>query len=95
MQIKKKIIERGLLGKGFAQDNTDHEILRLVVDGKTTKVRTKLSFGSKYKDCGDTLLDCVKKQLHFGTKTQLVRLIDCTTRHEEYVAYLRTLGVCL
>lgn len=88
------MIERGLLAKGFIKDYSDHKILRLVVNGKITRIRTKISFGSQHKDYGDTLLDCIKKQLHLGNKLQLLRLVDCTTEYEDYVAYLKTSGVC-
>ena len=95
MQIKTKEIERGLLGKDFRKDNTDHKIFRLIVNGQVTRIRTKTSHGSKYKDYGNTLIDAIKKDLHLDTKQQLQRLIDCSLTIQDYIACLRAKGFAL
>lgn len=45
------------------------------------------------KDISDDLLSVMYKQLHFESKNEMMRFIDCTKSYEEYLAYLKAHGV--
>jgi len=71
---KTKVIRAALLKKGFIGDETHHEIFWLVVDGKKTSIRTRISHGAK--EYGDELLALVARQVGLS-RQELYRLIDC------------------
>jgi hypothetical protein len=71
---KTKAIRAALLKKGFVADDTHHEMFWLVVDGKKTSVRTRISHGAK--EYGDELLALVARQVGLS-RQELYRLIDC------------------
>lgn len=78
---------KGALGtKGFTSGKGDHHHLFLMVDGKRTPIRTKISHGRKtYRD---GLWKCLKEQLKLDNQ-QLNGLIGCTLSYEEYIEVLR------
>ena len=54
---KRDKIDAALTSKGFEKiNNKDHYRYILVVDGKVTDIRTKISRGSGYKTIGNNLL---------------------------------------
>ena len=62
------------LAKGFISDENHHEMFWLVVGGKKTSIRTRISHGEK--EYGDQLLTLMSRQV--GLKlTELYRLVDC------------------
>jgi hypothetical protein len=71
---KTKAIRTALMKKGFIADDTHHEMFWLVVDGKKTSIRTRISHGAK--EYGDELLALVARQVGLS-KQELYRLIDC------------------
>ena len=71
---KIKAIRAALMKKGFIADDTHHEMFWLVVDGKKTSIRTRISHGAK--EYGDELLALVARQVGLS-KQELFRLIDC------------------
>ena len=94
MSVRKtREIRSGLTSKGFVQSECDHSHLILYIDGKKTKIRTKVSHGSKSRDCGDYLLSIIKKQLRLHTKKQLLDLIDCPMTEHDYINILRANGI--
>jgi hypothetical protein len=82
---KTKAIRAALLKKGFVADDTHHEMFWLVVDGKKTSVRTRISHGAK--EYGDELLALVARQVGLG-KQEMYRLIDCPMDGEKLRASL-------
>jgi hypothetical protein len=82
---KTKTIRAALLKKGFVAENTHHEMFWLVVDGKKTSVRTRISHGAK--EYGDELLALVARQVGLG-KQEMYRLIDCPMDGEKLRALL-------
>jgi len=71
---KTKAIRAALMKKGFIADDTHHEMFWMVVDGKKTSIRTRISHGAK--EYGDELLALVARQVGLS-KQELYRLIDC------------------
>jgi len=71
---KTKVIRAALMKKGFIADDTHHEMFWMVVDGKKTSIRTRISHGAK--EYGDELLALVARQVGLS-KQELNRLIDC------------------
>ena len=75
-------IRNALLGKGFKKHDTHHEVFRLWVGGKKTRVSTRLSQGAR--EYGDNLLALMAKQLNLR-RAELDDLIDCPLSEEDYV----------
>jgi len=73
------------LKKGFVADDMHHEMFWLVVDGKKTSVRTRISLGAK--GYGDDLLALVARQVGLS-RQELYRLIDCPMDREKPRALL-------
>jgi len=71
---KSRAIRAALLSKGFIADETHHEMFWLVVDGRKTSIRTRLSHG--VAECGDNLLALIARQVGLS-RQELDRLIDC------------------
>ncbi len=88
MIIKARKIDSALTKKGFIkEEGKKHVYYILVVGGKKTLIRTKLSHGSK--DCNDYLLSKIRNQLKFDKKEELIDFINCPKTLEEYVRMLR------
>ena len=71
---KTRAVRAALLSKGFITDDTHHEMFWLVVDGRKTSIRTRISHG--VAEYGDNLLALVARQVGLS-KQELYRLIDC------------------
>ena len=71
---KTRTIRAAFLSKGFISDETHREMFWLVIDGKKTSIRTRISHGAKEYD--DQLLTLVSRQIGLS-KTELYRLVDC------------------
>jgi len=82
---KTRTIRAAFLSKGFIADETHHEMFWLVVGGKKTSVRTRISHGAK--ECGDQLLTLMARQVGLN-KSELYRLVDCPMDGEELKALL-------
>jgi hypothetical protein len=71
---KTRAIRAALLSKGFIADDTHHEMFWLVVDGKKTSVRTRISHG--VAEYGDNLLALIARQIGLNNRG-LYSLVDC------------------
>jgi len=71
---KTRAIRAALLSKGFITDDTRHEMFWLVVDGKKTSVRTRISRG--VAEYGDNLLALIARQVGLSNR-EPYSLIDC------------------
>jgi hypothetical protein len=73
------------LAKGIVSDETHHEMFWLVIGGKKTSIRTRISHGSK--EYGNQLLTLMSRQI--GLKiSELYRLVDCPMDGEKLKALL-------
>jgi len=86
---KTKEMRSVLEKKGFIPANGDHVFLFLHVNGKKTRVRTKLSHGAT--EYGPPLLKLVAGQLHL-TSSELDDLLDCPMSAIKYVGLLAQRG---
>jgi len=96
MPIKQREFRKAALKKGFvAVSQSEHCYFYLKnPDGEiNTSVRTKMGQHGKMKDISDDLLSVMYKQLHFETKNEMMKFIDCTKSYEEYVASLKALNI--
>jgi hypothetical protein len=82
-------IERALNKKGFSPRKGDHRFYSLMVDGRETSVRTKISTGTGFDDYTDDLLGKLKRQLHFRSLDALRDFIDCRLEYRDYLEDLR------
>jgi len=82
---KTRMIRAAFLSKGFIADETHHGMFWLVVGGKKTSVRTRISHGAK--EYGDQLLTLMTRQIGLN-KSELYRLVDCPMDGEELKALL-------
>lgn len=82
-------LRTALAKKGFLVSESHHALFRLVVDGRLTSVRTRLSHGER--ECNDWLLGQIAQQLHLS-KTDLLRLVECSLSGEQYAAMMRSAG---
>jgi hypothetical protein len=80
----------GLTKKGFSKKENDHTFFHLWVDGKKTRVYTKVSHGEK--EIPDNLLGAMARQLNLNKK-QFLELVDCPFTLDAYVTTLRTAGI--
>ena len=83
---KARDVEKALLCKGFEKRESHHTFLHLFVDGKKTRVWTKISHGSK--DISDPLLGQMSRDLAISRR-DFEDLVDCPLSREEYLAKLR------
>ena len=82
---KTRTMRAAFLSKGFISDETQHEMFWLVVGGKKTSIRTRISHGAK--EYGDQLLTLMSRQI--GLKiSELYRLVDCPMDGEKLKALL-------
>ncbi len=86
---KTKDISRALLGKGFGEVDTHHEMYWLYVDGKKTQIRTRLSHSMNEYD--DNLLGLMARQLKVS-RGELDDLVDCPLSKEKYAALMLERG---
>jgi hypothetical protein len=86
---KTRAIRVALLSKGFIADDTHHEMFWLVVDGRKTSIRTRISHG--VAEYGDNLLPLVARQVGLS-KQELYRLIDCPMDGEKLKGLLVARG---
>ena len=89
MPRKVKDVSANLLRKGFHQREGDHAFFRLYVDGKKTRVSTKISHGEK--EIHDGLLGQMARDTKLA-KSEFLELVDCPMTTERYVELLRERG---
>lgn len=84
-------IQSGLLKKGFKEEEKrGHKQFRLYVDNKKTGISTGISRGSEYKEYARDLLTYMARGLRLDKTSQLVDLIKCPMKYEQYIAHLRS-----
>ena len=86
---KTRAIRAALLSKGFIADDTHHEMFWLVVDGKKTSVRTRISHG--VAGYGDNLLALIARQIGLNNR-ELYSLVDCPMDGERLIKILNERG---
>lgn len=89
LNYKATEISSSLKKKGFEEKTGDHFFYILYVDGKKTKIRTKISHG--IKEYGISLLRLVWRQLKLD-KRGFQDLVECPMSYEDYVEYLEKNG---
>jgi len=89
---KTKAMRKVLEKKGFISANRDHVFLFLHVNGKKSRVRTKLSHGKT--EYGPSLLKLVAAQLHLSN-SELDDLLDCPMSAEKYISELSKRGILI
>lgn len=92
MPRKARVVERGLLRKGFLLTDTHHRrFIYHTLDGDEPQpVTTIMSHGAD-RDISDRLLAQMARQLHL-TRRQFDDLIDCTLAQADYEAMMRRGG---
>ncbi|AMM53497.1 hypothetical protein [Pyrococcus kukulkanii] len=97
---KGRQIISSLKKKGFKEENRDHVYLTLLIGGKETKIKTKISHSHKSKQLPPWILIEIAKQLGFkDPKTHKVdwqafyNFIDCPMDYNQYIQYLQQKGI--
>jgi len=92
--LPREEIETSLQNKGFQRDEErDHIFYYFFYKGKKTKVRTKISRGSKYKDYGTDLLKMMKRDLYLDRLNELGDLLVCPMDESQYISILLNKGI--
>lgn len=92
MPRERRLVEAGLLAKGFRLDETHHHrFIYFALDGRKTRAQTKTSHSSKMRDIPDALLSQMARQCML-TKPQLLALVDCPLDRHGFEAVLRQQG---
>src|SRR5579871_2178995 len=82
-------VGNGLQRKGFTSRQGDHTYFHFCVNGKKTKIYTKISHGEN--EIGDRLLGMMARQLRLS-KRDFLELVDCPLSLDEYQRVLRQGG---
>jgi hypothetical protein len=86
MPRDRRVVEAGLLRKGFVKKEGDHHFfIYYTVGGKKTSVYTKTSHGER--EIVDMNLSKMARQVKL-TREDFYRLIDCSLSQKEYEAGL-------
>jgi hypothetical protein len=90
MPRAKRLVEAGLLAKGFKQANTHHRyFVYYTLAGAKTAVRTRTSQG--HGEIDEYLLSQMSKQCKV-TKPDFLQLVDCPLTQVMYEALLQQNG---
>jgi len=84
--LKRGEVSKKLLSKGFRISNNDHQHLILYEGDKRTRIRTKISQGSKNID--NYLINQMSIQLHLE-KSEFIDLVDCKFSGFDYLKKLK------
>lgn len=91
--IPRGVIEASLQDKGFQKyEKRDQRFYYFFYEGKKTKIRTKISTGSKYKDYGMDLLKMMKRQLWLDEVKEVKDFLVCPMDQEQYTKILLNKG---
>ncbi len=83
--IPRSTIERSLSEKGFVkEERRDHRFWYFLYKGKRTKIRTKISTGTGYRDYEINLLKMMKLQFYLDSLRQLDDLLRCPMDGKQY-----------
>jgi len=89
MPLGRDAIEKSLKDKGFICRDSHHKIYYLYYQDRVTRIKTKISRGTKYKEYGDNLLNAMSKSLNFDSLSQFKRFIECPLSYDEYIEILK------
>ncbi len=89
MDLSKRKIISALKKKGFKSTNKDHIYFYFYYKGKSTKIDTKLSHGTKYKSIDKSLQKRMQKQLHFDKLEDFISFCDCKISENDYINILK------
>lgn len=90
MPIKQREFRKAILKKGFVAVKSEHCYFYLKnANNEITPIRTKIGQHGNEKDISDDLLSVMYKQLHFESKNEMMKFIDCTKTYEDYIASLK------
>jgi hypothetical protein len=94
MPVKAREFDRVLTTKGFTSlSRSEHKYFYLRdLEGKQTLVRTRRSTHGNQKDISDDIISAIYKQLHFASKADFMKFLECTISHQEYVSLLKMKG---
>ena len=94
MPIKKRIIEKSLLKKGFSKvEAPHHRYFHHEIDGQITGISTHTSHGSFNTDIGDNILNMMRRQLRLQSLKQTRDLLECPMSGDDYNNFLRAQGI--
>jgi hypothetical protein len=82
-------IRQSLTNKGFIENKTHHCNFCLYINDEKQHIFTRFSHGEK--ECGDSLLNKMAKQLQL-TREEFNNLIDCPLSQEAYIQILKNKG---
>lgn len=86
-------IEKALTSKGFIHvPGRNHDLYFLTLNDKTLQIGTYISRGSDYKSYGTSLLREMSRELKINVQ-QLLQLIDCDLKEEQYKKLLQSKGL--
>ena len=88
--IRTRVVASALQRKGFVKSQNDHTFFWLIVAGRKTSVRTKVSHGAR--ECGEPLVHQMAKDLRLKKK-QFLDFIECPMSKKDYVRYLMDAGM--
>jgi len=90
--LRVRDVINGLSRKGFVVSNRDHKYLIFQVNGKKTRIFTKVSHG--HNEIDDYLINRMSIQVNLE-KNQFVDLVNCPLSHDNYIRELRNKGISL
>ena len=88
--LKTRKIINSLTAKGFMPQNGDHKYLLFFVNGKKTRIKTKVSHGED--EIGDFLISQMQQQTHLKKKQDFLDLVNCPLSQRDYENILRSQG---
>ncbi len=82
MPADRRVVESGLLNKGFRQSEGDHHyFIYYTLNNRKTTIKTKTSHGMREMD--DSLLSQMARQCKLN-RGQFIELFKCPLTQEEY-----------
>ncbi|MDA0840611.1 MAG: hypothetical protein O3B01_32520 [Planctomycetota bacterium] len=94
MNIARGKAERNLPKKGFRKDKSgDHIYFYHEYGGVETGPYTKVSHSKKMTVIEDNILGKMRKQLRLDNRQQVVDLIECRLKEDDYNAFLKSKGI--
>lgn len=94
--IPRDKIEKSLSEKGFVkEEERDHRFWYFFYKGKKTRIRTKISTGSGYRDYRVNLLKRIKSQLFLDSLRELDELLRCPMDGKQYAEIMLNKRVVL
>jgi hypothetical protein len=94
--IPRDKIEKSFVEKGFVkEEGRDHRYWYFFYKGEKTRIKTKISIGSGYKDYGINLLKMIKTQLYLDSLKELDDLLRCPMDGNQYSELMLIKGIVI